>query len=424
LEVPSGVTLTLNGASVGGGFMRGAGTFVVTGGSALTGVTTAPSTKISVTGSATFTNFTNGSPLTIAGGLTAPTTFNLFNNQGSGAITVGAVNTVNASDFQTYGTLTINPAAITENYANTTLMTNTGSSPLFFNGGSRTFVGTPATALFPQNWPDPALRGTPTFVAGIDLHGQNAIVAGGLFVNNGYVLDSANGGAGMATIIADFGALVKGSGFFLNPIITQNGGRVQAGNSPGSVSFGRFVFGPGGVNNYVFTIDDATGAAGPSPDALGHVSGWGFINAIRHLAPGESPGAQSSGDFTWTATPASKLTVSLDTLVNPTTVGVDMPGPMDNFDPRRSYIWPAVEWAGHYAGPTDAATLDAATSFDASGFLNPIAGTFGWSLDTASQTLSLIYTPSSVPEPGTLGLIGLAAAGLVWRRTLALIRTT
>src|SRR5205823_3889048 len=224
-------------------------------------------------------------------------------------------------------------------------------SPLYFNGGSRTFVGTPATAG--QN------------LALVDLHGQNAVVAGGLFVNNGFVGDSTASGA---TIIADFGSLVKGAGTFANAVVTQNGGKFQAGNSPGSVSFGRFVFGPGGVDNYVFAIDDAAGTAGPSPDALGHVSGWGLVKAV--VGPG------MPGDFVWTATPAARLTVAIDTLLNPTTVGVDVPGPMDQFDPVQPYVWPAVAWAGVYAGPADAAALDASTAFDTRGFLNPVAGTF------------------------------------------------
>jgi len=71
---------------------------------------------------------------------------------------------------------------------------------------------------------------------------------------------------------------------------------------------------------------------------------------------------------------------------------------MDHFDPNSAYSWPAVLWAGTYSGPTDKALLDAATSFDTSGFLNPVAGTFGWSLGGSS--LSLSYTPSAVPEPG------------------------
>src|SRR5205823_6966438 len=127
-----------------------------------------------------------------------------------------------------------------------------------------TFIGTPQTAANPT--------------AGIDLHGNNAVVAGGLFVNNGVVVDSV----GSATVVADYGALVKGAGFYTNPVITQNGGKFQAGNSPGTASFGRFTLGPGGVSNYIFVINDATGTAGPSPDAAGHVSGWGLVQAVRH----------------------------------------------------------------------------------------------------------------------------------------------
>ncbi|HEX4591025.1 MAG TPA: PEP-CTERM sorting domain-containing protein, partial [Gemmataceae bacterium] len=262
--------------------------------------------------------------------------------------------------------------------------------PLGFNGGSRTFISIPSHAG--------------QFDAGIDLNGKNAVVAGGLFVNNGYVIDSTGGSA---TVVADFGSLVKGAGFYQNGVITINGGKFQAGNSPGIASFGKFVLGPGGVNNYVFAIDDATGVAGPSPDGLGHVSGWGLVTAVRGM-----PGSVTTpGDFTWTATPADKLTVALETLVNPTTVGTDVPGPMDHFDSSQSYSWPAVRWAGTYAGPADAAALDAATAFDTTGFANLIGGVFGWSLDPTAHSLSLTYTPSAVPEPGSLALGGLAAVG-------------
>jgi hypothetical protein len=334
-----------------------------------------------------------------------------FANQGSGSVTLGATGSPGVADFQTYGTMTISPATVTQAYSQTTLMTNAGTTPLAFNGGSRTFVGTPATAVFP---PGPQ-QGQPTFVAGIDLNGKSAVVAGGLFVNNGYVEDSSNGFAGTATIVADFGSLVKGAGFFQNSVVTQNGGKFQAGNSPGVASFGKFVLGAGGVSSYVFTIDDATGAAGPSPDAAGHVSGWGLVKAISQIIGA----ATTPGDFTWTATPADKLLVSLQTLVNTTTVGNDVPGLMDHFDPTQSYSWRAVQWSGTYAGPTDEATLDAATSFDTTGFQNRQAGTFGWSFDADGHGLSLVYTPSAVPEPGTFGLVAAAGAwlGLRGRRS-------
>jgi autotransporter-associated beta strand protein len=393
LSATAGTTVTLNGAAVNGGFLRGPGTQVVTGGTVLAGVTAQPDAVISQTGPGSFVNFTNSGAFSVAAGLAPPVLFNGFTNQGSGSITLGAGSQVNVSAFQTYGTLTLSAGPSS---ATPTQLTNAGTTPMFFNGGSRTFISIPSHAG--------------SFDAGIDLAGQNAIVAGGLFVNNGYVVDSV--GTGQKTVIADFGSLVKGAGFFQNSVQTVNGGKFQAGNSPGKASFGSFTFGPGGVSNYVFAIDDATGAAGPSPDADGHVSGWGLVKALQRPAGS----ATTPGDFAWTASPANKLTVALETLVNPTTVGTDIAGPMADFDPTRSYVWPAVQWTGTYGGPADAAALNASTAFDLSGFANPIAGTFGWSPDTADHTLSLTYTPSAVPEPGTLALTSLAAWGLVMLR--------
>jgi autotransporter-associated beta strand protein len=396
LSAAAGATVTLNGATVGGGVLAGPGSFTLTGGTALVGMTIRPNSALNLTGPAGLTNVTNGAALAVAAGLPSPVTFTGFTNQGSGSITVGAASKVNVADFQSYGTVTINPADTGSPF---TELVNTGSSAMYFNGGSRTFIGTPGTATA-----SPPL-------AGIDLHGENLVIAGGLFVNNGFVTDSTTP---KGSVIVDFGALYKGAGTSFVPVITQNGGKVQAGNSPGSAGFGRFVFGPGGVNNYVFAIDDATGTAGPSPDAAGHVSGWGLVKAVRQAFGATT----SSGDFTWTATPTAKLTFAIDTLVNPTTVGTDVAGPMDHFDPNSAYSWPAVRWAGTYSGPTDAAALNADTAFDTSGFLNPDAGKFGWSLDPDGQMLSLLYTPTAVPEPGTVALVGLAAAGFTcWRRS-------
>jgi autotransporter-associated beta strand protein len=390
LTVASGAAATYNGGFISNGYLAGPGTHVVTGGATLSGVTTYNSAVISATGASSFTNFTNGGTLTIAPSLASPVAMNEFTNQGSGTITIGASSAINASDFESYGVLTMPDGTA----AAKTLLTNTGATPLYFNGGSRTFIS--------------SVGGTGN--AQLELNGQNAIVAGGLFVNNGHVTD--NSAAGISTIIADYGALVKGAGTFDNSPITRNGGKFQAGNSPGVATVGRFVFGPGGVSNYIFAIDDATGQAGPTPDALGHVSGWGLVKSaiwVRAAGP-------TSGDFVWTADPTNKLTFAIDTLVNPTTVGTDLPGLMANFDPTKSYSWPAVEWVGNYSGPTDVASLNAATSFDTSGFANPFEGTFGWSIESAGQTLSLTYTPSAVPEPGTFALVGAAAAGWFIRR--------
>jgi hypothetical protein len=50
--------------------------------------------------------------------------------------------------------------------------------------------------------------------------------------------------------------------------------------------------------------------------------------------------------------------------------------------------------------------------------LQSVNGTFGWSFDAADQMLSLTYTPTPVPEPGTLSLMEMATLGWVtfWRR--------
>ena len=121
-------------------------------------------------------------------------------------------------------------------------------------------------------------------------------------MNNGYVEDSFNGFSGPSTVVADFDSLVKANGFFQKTVIAQNGGKFQAGNSPGPVTVGKFLLGPAGVCNYVFAIDNAAGAVGLNPDVNAHVSGWGLVKV------GEPPvidrGLSTSSDFVWTDTPA------------------------------------------------------------------------------------------------------------------------
>jgi autotransporter-associated beta strand protein len=398
ISVAGGQTVTLNGNSVGSAVLDGTGTFA-SNGAQIVNVQTTPSVTVTSTNAADqFRHFENSGAMTVAAGVnTAGTSttvnFNGFTNEGLGSVTVGAQSRVNASNFQSYGTVTLSPGT----GSNPTQLTNVGTVALGFNGGSRTFISQVGHGSL--------------FDAGIDLNGNNAVVSAGLFVNNGYVVDSSSGGLGTATVVADFGSLVKGAGFFQNSVITQNGGKFQAGNSPGLASFGSFVLGKGGVSDYVFAIDDATGAAGPIPDSAGKVSGWGLVKAVS-----QGPNGANSGNFTWTATPADRLAVSIQTLVNPTTVGVDVPGPMADFDPTKSYSWPAIEWSGTYAGPSDAAVLAASTAFDTGEFRNPLAGVFGWSLDVGHGTLSLTYTPTAVPEPGSLILVAAAAGGLIGRR--------
>jgi fibronectin-binding autotransporter adhesin len=391
LTVAAGQTLTMSGAQVEGGFLVGPGTISTSAatGAIFAGTTIRPSLTLNSNSSSDqFINVTNGGILNVASGLTTAVTLTGTTNSGSGSITIGGSSPVNVIDFQSSGTLTLaNGSGTTK-----TLLTNTGSTPLYFNGGSRTFIG--------------AVGGNG--LAQLELNGQNAIVANGLLVNNGHVSDSS--ALGISTIVADYGALVKGAGLYDNPVRTINGGRFQSGNSPGVATFGSFVFGPGGVNNYIFAISNATGQAGPTPDAHGQVSGWGLVKTGQW----QRAAGMTSGNFTWTADASDPLTISLETLLDPTTSGTDPTGLMANFHPNQPYSWLAAEWMGTYTGPTSVAALDAATTFDTSEFANPIAGTFGWNIDPTAGTLSLTYSPSAVPEPGTLCLTGLAGLSLGW----------
>jgi autotransporter-associated beta strand protein len=394
IAAAAGQTVMLNGAQVGGGYLNGPGAFATgAAGAQFASMTFRPSAAVTSNSPADrFLNVSNGGALTVAPGLTSPVGFTGINNQGSGTINLGAGSQANLTDFQTYGVMNLaagpSPSAPTQ-------VTNTGTTPLYFNGGSRTFVS------------DVAHIGGPAYV---DLHGQDAVVAGGLFVNNGAVFDSLASPAGHHNLIADYGATIKGAGLFQFTPVTQNGGKFSPGNSPGAASFGQFKFGPGAVSNYVFQIDDATGAAGPSPDGQGRVSGWDLARAVPQIGP-----VPTSGEFAWLADSAHPLAVAIDTLVNPTTVGTDVSGPMANFDPSLAYSWTAVEWTGNYSGPTNAAVLNASTAFDTSGIVNPFSGSFGWAFGPDGHSLTLTYTP--VPEPGTLILVGAAAGGLaVFRR--------
>jgi autotransporter-associated beta strand protein len=421
VTVDTGVTVLLNGSDVSGpGFLSGSGTFATAGnGGRFANATSAQSATInSNTAFDRFINFTNQGTINVAPNVNAGAlnlaTFYGFLNGGTGTVNIGANAQVNVSNFQSYGTLNILPGS----GANFTQLVNNGTAPLYLDGGSRTFVSIPSHAG--------------QFDAGIDLHGHNVIVAGGLLSINGYVVDS--GPAGTATIVADYGSVIQGAGFAQNPIITINGGNFTAGDGPGKSSLGTFKFsGPtlaAGVSDYIWPINDAgpsatyptaPGVAGPAADANGKVSGWSLVRGVQMVSPGS--GVTTPGDFYWDASPLDKLNVHLQTLLGPkSAVGGGTFGAMSDFDPNQSYRWPMVIFDGVYrtdntsaypsGPPVDSATLNASTAFDLAQFTNSHPGTFGWAFNGPHE-LDLVYTP--VPEPGTFALVAAAAGGwLVW----------
>jgi fibronectin-binding autotransporter adhesin len=394
VAVAAGQTVTFNGGPVSGLTLDGAGTFATAaGGARFVNVATSASVSV-VSNSAAdqFVHVNNSGNLTVAPGLTGAGTnidLNGFTNQGSGSVTVGAGSQINVANFQSYGVTTLAPGPVGQ----ATRLTNLGTAPLGFNSGSRTFLATPATAG--QN------------LALLDLHGHNAVVAGGLFVNNGFVGDSTGGGA---TIVADYGALVKGAGTFQSSVITQNGGKFQAGNSPGLTRLESLVMGPGGTSAFNWQINNATGTAGPSGNP---VSGWSLLSAEMLVDP--FTGVLSSGDLNWTATgvPGNQLNLSAQTLTNPTVPGNDVQGSMANFDPTQNYTWKLVQWQGNYTGPTTDQALNSTVLFDLSTFVNPRdpMGVVSLHYDGTNKSIDVVY---AVPEPGTLALVGLGGLAAGW----------
>ena len=110
--------------------------------------------------------------------------------------------------------------------------------------------------------------------------------------------------------------------------------------------------------------------------------------------------------------------MSLQTLVNPTAVGTDVAGPMANFDPNQAYSWPAFTWTGSYIGPSTVARRRRGDGVRHQRVLEPGGGHVRVELRRVGARVDLTYSPSAVPEPGTLALVGLAAglAGLRLRR--------
>ena len=179
------------------------------------------------------------------------------------------------------------------------------------------------------------------------------------------------------------------------------------------------TLGPGGTTAFNWQIDIATGTAGPLPDANNQVSGWSLISSERYIDPFE--GLIHDGNLTWNAASVAgaQFNLSLQTLINPTTVGNDVPGNMANFDPQQTYFWRFVQWQGSYTGPTDDTVLTSTVLFDMANFTNPIApnGSFSLHMDFPNKFIDIVYSPQAVPEPSSLALLaGAGVAAIIARR--------
>jgi hypothetical protein len=173
----------------------------------------------------------------------------------------------------------------------------------------------------------------------------------------------------------------------------------------------QLVLGPGGTQYFNWQINNATGVPNPQPDMNNQISGWSELQAKKLLNP--RTGQLSSGNLTWTATSAAgqQYDMSLQTLINPITVGQDTQGAMANFNPNQRYSWPFVSWEGAYTGPTDDFALNATILLDLTNFVNLYTGAFNLHYDGVGKEMDIVYSP--VPEPGTLALTAFGLLGVI-----------
>jgi autotransporter-associated beta strand protein/probable HAF family extracellular repeat protein len=263
LEAAAGATVTLDGATVNGGFLRGTGAFDLTGGTALTGVTTFTSTAINQSGQASVANFTNGGSFTVGADQTL--VWNGGTNTSSGRMVFDG--TANVSDFVSDGQVNIPSGGVLNN----------SGSPLVLGGGSRTFVGSAAA-------PGGA----------INLAGQTLELNGALLVNNGTITGATN---------VNFGSLAMGAGSY-GAVNVFNGGAFSPGNSPGAASLAAASFNAGGI--YVFELADADAGigfdflniAGALSITAGTTSNSKFTLEIVSLDAADQPGLVGNFDPT------------------------------------------------------------------------------------------------------------------------------
>ncbi len=335
--------------------------------------------------------------------LTSDTNFSSLNYTDGSTVSFGdyatngttAVKNTNPITIATGGVL---PASVTFNNgaANTYRFTTAGTVGI---GGSATTVAV--------NGPGNVIFASPNTYAG-----ATTISGGTLRANNG----SSGSATGTSNITLSGGAL-GGNGTVTGTVTVNSGGTITAGQdavTPGKLTTGAQAWNGGGT--YLAKITDATGTEG---------------NA-------DGNDELSLGSLTVGATNQSQFKVTLQSF----TIGSpDTAGAVSHFSPTSSYTWKIAEINGTTLNsstsvPAVLATTNAdgtpavsstAFALDTSDFANrnSAVGTFALeAIDNgSSDTLEVLYTYNSTPEPGAcmLLLIGSVPTILGRRRRKSIV---
>ncbi len=382
-------TFTLQGTNTGSGSGRlllalnASGDFNVTN----AGATLAISSNISETGGARSINKTGAGTLTLSGTNTFTGGLSIAGGivqlGSTGALNSTTPNVVSFTNAST-GTLRLNGNSVTvgglstgtpaggivENnaVANATLTVNRASGSDLFGGTIRDgSTGTLGLTKAGGSTMTLASGGTFTYT------GATAITGGGTLNVNG-TISGAGGNVAVGTASANSGTLT-GTGTIGRTIDVNAGGTVSAATvgTVGTLSTGAQNWTVGAT--YVVDITDASAAAG---------SGYDTLN--------------STSTINLNATNASSGTVT----VKLTSTAAA------NFNQNNNYTWTIAHGTSISNFNTNRIVLDTTAFTDD----NPATGTFA--LQQSGGDLQIRYT--SVPEPASVALLGIAATTLTVRR--------
>lgn len=205
-----------------------------------------------------------------------------------------------------------------------------------------------------------------------------------------------NGAVASSDVTVQSGATIAGSGT-VGAVTIESGGTLAPGNSPGTLTVtGDAIWQPGGNYNWqVYDADDLNGTAGTD---------WDLTTITGNLDLTNLSSSSTYNINLWSLSAISPA---------------DVDGNAINFDNTQPYSWTIATVGGSIQGfAANLFTINTSATNGTSGFSNNLGGGT-LSMDQDGSNLNILFTPTPVPEPTTLGLLLIAGgtAGVsAWRR--------
>jgi len=261
--------------------------------------------------------------------------------------------------------------------AATKTVTLDGQGTVVYSGVDKTYGNSTIVSsgsLLIVNGTSLAGSGNVTVASGARVQVDGGLTTSGQITLNGGTL-RVDGTVGAGGAFNFNGGTVTGGGTINRVLVIDNGDVIAPGNSTGTLNTVAQTWGGGG--SYLWEIASVDAGAG---------TGWDLLNI--------------TGALNVTASGASPFEIRI------TSLGIDqLPGLLAGFDQFANYSWRIASTSAGIAGFDE--SLFALNTGD---FANVYSGEFG--LSVSGGDLYLNYT--AVPEPGTWGLLAVAAV-ILWR---------